>query len=352
MQPIRTESSDECLQMSESTQQLLEVQNLKTHFFTDDGVVKAVNGVDLSIRRGESLGVVGESGCGKSVTAQSIMQIVPSPPGKIVDGKILFHTEKGVVDVASLKSNGREMRSIRGKEVSMIFQEPMNSLSPVHTIGSQIAEGIRLHQRISKNEARERTVEMLDKVRISRPAEVFDEYTYQLSGGMRQRAMIALSLACGPALLIADEPTTALDVTVQAQILRLIRDLQQDFGMGLMLITHDLGVIAQTVDLVAVVYLGKVVEYGTLTDVFLDPKHPYTKALFASIPRIEEEHSLKPISGSVPDPYQKIPGCPFAGRCDHVHDPCNKNIPALVQQDGKHSVRCFLYHTETESGDE
>ncbi len=335
--------------MAETRQPLLDVRNLKTHFFTDDGVVKAVDGVDLSIQKGESLGVVGESGCGKSVTAQSIMQIVPSPPGRIVEGKILFHTGKGAVDVTSLKPNGKEMRSIRGKEVSMIFQEPMNSLSPVHTIGSQIAEGIRIHQKISRADARQRTIEMLEKVRIPRPAEVFDEYTYQLSGGMRQRAMIALSLACGPALLIADEPTTALDVTVQAQILRLIRDLQQDFGMGLMLITHDLGVIAQTVDLVAVVYLGKVVEYGTLKEVFLEPQHPYTKALFASIPRIEEEHSLKPISGSVPDPYSKIPGCPFAGRCVHVHDRCKSEVPALVPGDGEHSVRCFLHHTQAEN---
>ena len=323
---------------------LLEVRGLKTHFFLDDGVVRAVNGVDFAIDRGESLGIVGESGCGKSVTAYSIMRLVPEPPGKIIDGEIIYHTENGPVDITSHASNSRAMRELRGNEIAMIFQEPMNSLSPVHTIGNQIGESIMLHRPVRKKEAREIAIDMLARVRIPRPAKVVDDYPHQLSGGMRQRAMIALALCCNPSLLIADEPTTALDVTVQAQILRLISDLQRDSEMGLMLITHNLGVVAQTVDKVAVIYLGRVVEFGSVLEVFQSPLHPYTRALFASIPRPEGTVSLSPIQGSVPDPYQVIHGCPFRDRCPEWIEQCeSRQVPALTSENTDHPVRCYLY---------
>lgn len=336
-------------------EKLLEVKNLKTHFHLEEGIVKAVDGVDFTVYKGKSLGIVGESGCGKSVTSQSVMRIVPNPPGKIVDGEILFHKGDEVIDIAKLKSNGRLMRSLRGSEIAMIFQEPMNSFSPVHTIGSQIMEVIRLHQNVSKHEARERAIEMLAKVRIPRPEEIVDEYPHQLSGGMRQRAMIALALSCEPSLLIADEPTTALDVTVQAQILELINELQSDFGMGLMLITHDLGVVSQTADYVAVVYLGRVVEYGTVEDVFNNPLHPYTQALFASIPKLEGNAKLSPIRGSVPDPFSIIKGCPFKDRCDkYMEGECDKEVPNLIEVENGHKARCIHYydHTERRAKDE
>jgi peptide/nickel transport system ATP-binding protein len=328
---------------------LIEVSGLKTHFFLDDGIVKAVNGVDFAISRGESLGVVGESGCGKSVTAYSMMRLVPEPPGKIVGGKIVYHTADGSVDIAQLANNSRAMRDLRGNEIAMIFQEPMNSLSPVHTIGNQIGESIRLHRPMGKKEARDLAVEMLQHVKIPRPGQVVDDYPHQLSGGMRQRAMIALALCCNPSLLIADEPTTALDVTVQAQILRLIRDLQQESNMGLMLITHNLGVVAQTVDKVAVVYLGRVVEYGPVVSVFQHPLHPYTRALFSSIPKPEGTTSLHPIRGSVPDPYERIRGCPFRDRCEESIESCESvRVPALREDKSGHSVRCYLYSDDSE----
>jgi peptide/nickel transport system ATP-binding protein len=323
----------------------LEVSNLKVQFNLDEGTVKAVDGMDFSIYSGKCLGIVGESGCGKSVTAQSIMQIVPTPPGKIVDGKIIYQYKDGnTIDIASLKPSSKKMRSIRGKEISMVFQEPMNSLSPVHSIGDQIGEVVQLHQKVDKREGKKRAVAILKRVRIPRPEVVVDEYPHQLSGGMRQRVMIALALSCEPSLLIADEPTTALDVTVQAQILELINDLQNDFGMSLMLITHDLGVIAQNADHVAVVYLGKIVEYGSVMEVFNNPLHPYTRALFASIPSLEGTERLHPITGSVPDPYAVIRGCPFRERCSEQVEMCSlDDVPNLVDYEGTHKVRCFLY---------
>jgi peptide/nickel transport system ATP-binding protein len=325
-------------------EKLLEVNNLKTYFHLDEGTVKAVDGVDFDIYKGKTLGIVGESGCGKSVTSQSVMRIVPSPPGEIMDGEILYHQGDEVIDIAKLKADSREMRALRGSEIAMIFQEPMNSFSPVHTIGSQIIEAIRLHQNLSKDEAREKAISLLDKVRIPRPAEIVDEYPHQLSGGMRQRAMIALALSCEPALLIADEPTTALDVTVQAQILELINDLQEDMGMGMMLITHDLGVVAQTADYVAVVYLGRVVEHGSIEDVFNNPLHPYTRALFASIPKLEGNAKLNPIRGSVPDPFTVIHGCPFKDRCNqYIEGECDKEVPPLIEVEPEHQARCVLY---------
>jgi oligopeptide/dipeptide ABC transporter ATP-binding protein len=322
---------------------ILDVRDLRTYFYLDEGVVKAVDGVDFTLRAGQSLGIVGESGCGKSVTAQSIMQIVPSP-GRIVSGRIRYQGSGEPVDIAELKPDGRRMRSIRGKEITMIFQEPMNSLSPVHTIGSQIVESVRLHEGVGRFEAEERTTEMLAKVRIPRPREALHRYPYELSGGMRQRAMIALALICNPVLLIADEPTTALDVTVQAQILRLIRDLQREFETALILITHDLGIVAQTVDRVAVVYLGKVVEYGSLRQVFKNPLHPYTQALFDSVPTLDTEAALKPIAGSVPDPYETIHGCPFRDRCTQAIAVCRlEEIPGMIEVEEGHTVRCYRY---------
>src|SRR2546425_9100560 len=264
---------------------LLEVKGLRTHFFTDEGVVKAVDGVDFEIERGQTVCVVGESGCGKSVTARSILQIV-DPPGRVVAGHVLLHRNADdTLDLAALNPRGKQIRAIRGKDIGMIFQEPMTSLSPVHTIGDQISEVIRLHVPGTPQQARERTVELLRKVGIPRPEQRIDTYPFQLSGGMRQRAMIAMGLACGPSLLIADEPTTALDVTTQAQILDLISQLQQELGMAVLLITHDLGVVAEMADNVVVMYLGTVAERGSVDAIFHDPKHPYTQALLRSIPK-------------------------------------------------------------------
>ena len=270
-----------------TTTPLLDIRNLKTYFYTDDGVVRAVDGVSLSIGQSETLGVVGESGCGKSITAFSTMRLIPSPPGKIEEGEILFQQSEGKdpVDLTQLNATGAQMRGIRGNDIAMIFQEPMTSLSPVHTIGNQISEAIELHQDVAKAEARKRVIEALRKVRLPNPERQVDAYPHELSGGMRQRAMIAMALSCNPALLIADEPTTALDVTVQAQILDLMRQLQEEVGMSIMLITHDLGVVASMADHVAVMYLGKVVEYSDVRTIFKNPKHPYTQGLLKSIPQ-------------------------------------------------------------------
>ena len=327
---------------------LLEVKEVKTHFFTDEGVVKAVEGVNLSLKRGQTLCVVGESGCGKSVTARSILRIVP-PPGEIVSGEILFRQRDGrTVDLAQLNPKGREIREIRGGEISMIFQEPMSSLSPVHTIGSQIMEAILLHLPVTKQEARKRAVSMLDLVGIPRPSETLDAYSFELSGGMRQRAMIAIALACEPQLLIADEPTTALDVTTQANILDLIADLQQESGMSVLFITHDLGVVAEIADEVVVMYLGRDVESGAVDAIFHDPKHPYTRALLQSIPRYDSRDNkrLYSIKGTVPHPFDRPAGCPFHPRCDDfIAGQCNLIDPqrALISRD--HSARCLLYPT-------
>ena len=329
---------------------LLEVKEVKTHFFTDEGVVKAVEGVNLSLKRGQTLCVVGESGCGKSVTARSILRIVP-PPGEIVSGEILFRQRDGrTVDLAQLNPKGREIREIRGGEISMIFQEPMSSLSPVHTIGSQIMEAILLHLPVTKQEARKRAVSMLDLVGIPRPSETLDAYSFELSGGMRQRAMIAIALACEPQLLIADEPTTALDVTTQANILDLIADLQQESGMSVLFITHDLGVVAEIADEVVVMYLGRDVESGDVDAIFHDPKHPYTRALLQSIPRYDSRDNkrLYSIKGTVPHPFDRPAGCPFHPRCDDfIAGQCNRIDPqrALVSRD--HNARCLLYPTAT-----
>ena len=325
------------------TQPLLDIRDLKTYFHTDDGVVRAVDGVSLSIAPEKTLGLVGESGCGKSITAFSTMRLIPSPPGKIEHGQILFHKdpESDPIDLTQLNPKGTQMRDIRGNDIAMIFQEPMTSLSPVHTVGNQIAEAIRLHQNTDKKEARERAIDALNKVRLPRPDRQVDAYPHELSGGMRQRAMIAMALSCNPSLLIADEPTTALDVTVQAQILDLMRHLQSDIGMAIMLITHDLGVVASMADYVAVMYLGKIVEYADTRTVFKNPRHPYTRGLLNSIPQVGQKRRLVPIEGTIPDPFEIPQGCAFAPRCPHAMDKCREE-PQLLEIESGHRVSCWL----------
>jgi peptide/nickel transport system ATP-binding protein len=327
-----------------ASETLLEFKDLRVHFFTDEGVVKAVDGVDFSVKRGKTLCIVGESGCGKSVMSLTSLRIVQKP-GRIVSGQILYHGQDGeVIDLAQLDAKGKEIRAIRGAEISMIFQEPMTSLSMLHTIGNQIGEAVQLHQGVSKAEARNRAIEMLRRVRIPRPERLVDEYPFRLSGGMRQRAMIAMALSCNPALLIADEPTTALDVTTQAQILDLMKELQAEYNMGMMFITHDLGVVAEIADEVVVMYLGRVVENADVYTLFNSPQHPYTQALLRSIPKIsrEREH-LDPIKGMVPSPFRRPNGCTFHPRCPQAMEHCRSTVPDLTQTNSQHAVRCLLY---------
>jgi peptide/nickel transport system ATP-binding protein len=317
----------------------------------DEGTVLAVDGVSFDVTPGATLGIVGESGCGKSVTARSILRIVDRP-GRIVEGEIHFRRPAAnggpgaTVDLATLDPNGAEMRSIRGAEIALIFQEPMSSFSPVHTIGNQIVEAIMLHQAVSKREARAQAIETLRHVGVSSPEQRVDQLANQLSGGLRQRAMIAMALSCQPTLLIADEPTTALDVTTQTQILELMRQLQQENGMAIMLITHDLGVIAEMATEVAVMYLGRVVEQAPVDAIFYDPRHPYTRALLRSIPRIRRRarERLTPIAGAVPHPYNRPTGCPFHPRCaEFMAGRCDREAPVLKPVGDRHAVSCFLY---------
>ncbi len=332
---------------------LIEVQNLKTYFFLDEGTVRAVDGADFDIYRGKTLGIVGESGCGKSVTARSIMNIV-ARPGKIVEGNILYHRRRNghgqseTVDLTQLSAGSDEMRDIRGGEISMVFQEPMTSLSPVHTIGNQIAEVIALHQHVSREEAHEKSIEMLEFVGMPLPGRTIDQYSYELSGGMRQRAMVAMALSCHPSLLIADEPTTALDVTTEAQILNLMRRLQSELGMAIMYITHNLGVVAQMTEEVVVMYMGKVVEQADVDTVFHSPMHPYTRALLQSIPRLgrktQDRRRLASIRGMVPDPYALPKGCAFHPRCSEMMPGiCDEIEPEMIGVGPGHRVRCALY---------
>jgi peptide/nickel transport system ATP-binding protein len=323
-------------------QHLLEVKNLKTYFFTDEGMVRAVDGVDLYINQGETLGVVGESGCGKSVTALSIMKLIPQPPGKIVEGEIIYNG----VNLVDLKPN--RMRKIRGKEIAMIFQEPMTSLNPVFTCGEQIAEALRLHEGLGRRDAMDKTVDMLKLVHIPNAERRVKEYPHQLSGGMRQRIMIAMALSCNPKLLIADEPTTALDVTIQAQILDLLNELKAKLGMAVMLITHDMGVIAETAQRVVVMYAAKVAEEAPVGDLFKEPLHPYTQGLLRSIPRIDraaiERQRLETIAGTVPTLRGDIaPGCRFAPRCPFVKSVCTEKDPVIKEIKPGHKVACWLY---------
>jgi peptide/nickel transport system ATP-binding protein len=330
---------------------LLSVRNLKTYFAQDEGTVRAVDGVSFDVAPGATVGIVGESGCGKSITARSILRIVDRP-GRIIEGEIHFRrpsTDGGterMVDLAKLEPNGAEMRAIRGAEIALIFQEPMSSFSPVHSVGNQIVEAIRLHQPLGRRAARERAIEMLRRVGVSSPEQRMDQLSNQLSGGLRQRAMIAMALSCEPTLLIADEPTTALDVTTQTQILELMRRLQQEDGMAIMLITHDLGVIAEMATDVAVMYLGRVVEQAPVDAIFHDPRHPYTRALLRSIPRIRSRtrERLTPIAGAVPHPYGRPTGCPFHPRCsDFMAGKCDRQAPSLRPVAEHHAVSCFLY---------
>ncbi len=324
---------------------LLEVNNLSTHFFSREGVLQAVDGVSFEIRRGEALGIAGESGCGKSVTAQSILRIVPEH-GKIVDGEILLHQDGETVDLVKLDWKGKRIRQIRGDTISMIFQEPMSAFSMVYTIGNQITEVIRLHQGCGQAEARDRAIETLHRVGMPNPEQTIDAYPFALSGGMRQRAMIAMALSCHPSLLIADEPTTAVDVTVQAQVLELMKDLQREMGMALMVITHDLAVISELCDRVMIMYLGRDVESAPASELFRNPKHPYTVGLLNSVPELGggKTQSLDAIEGSVPSPYDRPSGCPFHTRCpDFMPGICDVTYPPQVEVATDHKVRCHLY---------
>jgi len=317
--------------------ELLKVKNLKTYFFTHEGTVKAVDEVSFSVNQGKTLGLVGESGCGKSVTALSIMRLIPNPPGKIVSGEIWFEGKN------LLKLEEKEIRKIRGKKISMIFQEPMTSLDPVFTIGHEIVEAIQLHQGLNKDEAKKKAIEALKIVGIPDVEKRINNYPHQLSGGMRQRVMIAMALSCNPTLLIADEPTTALDVTIQAQILRLINDLKDKFAASVMLITHNLGVIAEMCDYVAVMYAGHIVEYANVDTLFHNPLHPYTRGLHKSIPRLDlEVKRLDTIKGLVPNLLNLPPGCPFYPRCDFCFKRCVEEMPELIEIEDSHLVKCHL----------
>jgi peptide/nickel transport system ATP-binding protein len=332
--------------MDNGRQTLLSVHNLKTYFFQDEGTVKAVDGATFDVYPGQTLGIVGESGCGKSVTAQSILRIVDQP-GRIVEGEITLRSASGdEIELTRLHPNSKEIRAIRGGEIGLVFQEPMTSFSPVHTVGNQIVEAVRLHCGVNEREARERAIEALRQVGIPKPERRIDEYAFELSGGLRQRAMIAVALSCDPRLLIADEPTTALDVTTQAQILDLLRQVQQQRGMAVMLITHNLGVIAEMADDVVVMYLGRVVEEGPVDDIFHAPKHPYTRALLHSIPSIESTPRVKlpTISGSIPHPYNRPAGCPFHPRCpSFMPGVCDQQEPSLLAVGERQKASCFLY---------
>lgn len=317
---------------------ILKVNNLKTYFYTDEGVIPGVDGVNIELDKGETLAIVGESGCGKSVTSLSILRLIPNPPGRIIEGEILYNGKD------LLKLSEKEMRSIRGNEISMIFQEPMTSLNPVFTVGRQIMESLIIHQKLSKVQAREKAIEMLKLVGIPLPERRVDNYPHQLSGGMRQRVMIAMALACNPKILIADEPTTALDVTIQAQILRLMCDLKKKMDTSIILITHDLGVVAQIAENVMVMYAGKAVEYASVKDLFKNPMHPYTKGLLQSIPKINyDQEKLYNIKGNVPSPRNYPKGCRFSPRCEEAEAICYEKEPELINLDHNRRVRCWKY---------
>ena len=340
--------------MDPSNDPILRIRDLHVHFHTEAGVIRALSGVDVDVGRGQVVGLVGESGCGKSVTAQCVMHILPKP-GRIVQGEIVYYRSKACdhsstqveeVPITGLDPRGKAMRDIRGNEIAMIFQEPMTSLDPLYTVGDHLLEAITLHQQVDRREGREIGVEALRKVRLPEPERIFDSYPHQLSGGMRQRVMIAVALSCNPALLIADEPTTALDVTTQAQILDLMQELQQETGMSIIFITHDLGVVAEMCHQVAVMYLGKVVERAEVEAIFYDPRHPYTKSLLRSIPRLEKrkQRRLAVIRGNVPDPSVMPPGCPFHPRCpEFIPGVCDRVDPPMVSLDDGREVRCVLF---------
>ena len=335
--------------MTTLTQPILSIKNLKTYFHQDEGIVRAVDGVSFDVHSGRTLGIVGESGCGKSVTARSILRIVDTG-GRIEEGEILLRRGKNghvnEIDLAQLRDDGREIRSIRGGEIALIFQEPMTSFSAFHTVGNQMIEAIRLHSNLNRNEARERAIDLLRMVGIPRPERRIDEYSFQLSGGLRQRVMIAMALSSDPKIVIADEPTTALDVTTQAQVLDLLRQLQEERGLSIILITHDMGVIAEMADDVVVMYLGRVVEQGPVDEIFHAPQHPYTRLLLKSIPSIlaQPRTKLATLIGSIPHPYNRPVGCPFHPRCpDFMAGKCDIEEPEPKQVNERQIVSCFLY---------
>jgi len=323
---------------------ILDVRDLSVHFHIDGQTVRAVDGISYTIGEERTLGVVGESGCGKTVTGLSIMGLVQSPPGKLEGGSILYFRDRQPIDLAKLPPKGRQIRTIRGNEIAMIFQEPMTSLNPVYTIGHQIMEAVILHQKLGKKQAKAEAIRMLRAVGIPLPEERVDEYPHQLSGGMRQRAMIAMALSCNPSLLIADEPTTALDVTIQAQVLELMNDLRKRFSTAIQFITHDLGVIATMADDVVVMYLGRIVESASVEDIFHAPKHPYTQGLMNSIPSLAARKGrLEPIVGVVPDPFDVPEGCGFEPRCPRAMDVCKSSSPELREVSAGHQAACWLY---------
>ena len=333
-----------------ATDPLLRVRDLRVSFKLDEGTVHAVDGLSFDVFPGQVVGIVGESGCGKSVTMRAVLQLV-EPPGRITSGEIMYRRNNETIDLTRLKPRGPEMRALRGAEIALIPQEPMAAFSPVHTVGEQIIEAIRLHGPISRREARDQTIELFRDVGISMPEQRIDAYSWQLSGGLRQRAMIAMALSCRPRLLIADEPTTAIDVTTQAQILALLRDLQRKYDTAIIFITHDLGVIAQMANHVVVMYLGRVMEEGTVDDIFHSPKHPYTQALLRSMPSMHGETrvALPIISGTLPHPFNRPSGCPFHPRCpDAMPDRCAVRVPMPHEVETNRLVSCFLYHNESE----
>ena len=326
-------------------QRILEIEGLKTVFESDAGTVKAVDGISFKIKRGQVLGVVGESGCGKTVTALSILQLIRPPKGKITEGRITYYYANGnEVDITTLKPNSKEMRNIRGKEISMIFQEPMMALNPVLSIGEQIMESLILHHQISKTEAREKAIKILNQVGISAAEKRVDEYPHEFSGGMQQRVMIGIALCCNPSLVIADEPTTALDVTVEAQILALIREQKEKNGLSVIMITHDLGVVSEITDTVIIMYAGQIVEQASTSDIMKNPKHPYTQALLQSRPRIGQKEQLIPIEGMVPNLTNLPVGCYFAPRCSYAEDICQQQPPPTFTLNTNQSVKCWLYN--------
>lgn len=338
--------------MQLNNDELIRIRNLKVSFPLEEGTVQALDGIDLTIKKGKVIGVVGESGCGKSITARSILRIIP-PPGRIDEGEILFRTnlyapvgEEQIIDLAAIKEDSELLRQIRGGQISMIFQEPMTSFSAYHTLGDQISEAAIVHQAAEKHDARKLAIEMLDRVGIPNADTRVKQYPHEFSGGMRQRAMIAMAMICNPSLLIADEPTTSLDVTIQAQMLELMHDLRKDFSSSILFITHNMGVIAQTADEVYIMYLGKIVESGMVNDIFHDPKHPYTINLLQAIPKITGEHKehLTAIEGNVPSPFEMPGGCRFHPRCSRmIKGICETQSPGITSINGSHQVSCHLY---------
>jgi len=339
--------------MNEKNDVIISVKNLKTYFYTNQRCNKAINGVSMDIKRGKTLCIVGESGCGKSVTATSVMQLLPKL-SRIEEGEITYYSgdERGDIRIDQLDRNGKEMRALRGKDIAMIFQDPMTALNPVYTIGWQIVEMIRSHEKISKKEAKERGLKLLTDMGIPNPQKRIDQYPHEFSGGMRQRAMIAMAMSCNPKVLIADEPTTALDVTIQAQIFELMDHLKKEYNTAIMMITHDMGVVCELADDVAVMYMGNIIESGTAREVLGTPAHPYTRALLKSIPVLGKggDQDINPIKGSTPDPFHRPSGCQFAPRCDYACAECDKCMPDEVVMEGTHMVRCARYQEVLKDG--